>query len=446
MKKHLIIFLALALVAGLSFAAYAEVQNVKVSGDLTVYAVGRELYLKPEAYHADTSLSSIVRVRVDADLTDNVMATVRLLNERYWGNETDINGAAKTTNTGIDLDLAYATMKEFLYSPLTLTIGRQELRFGNAMIVGTSNPVSAAGITTASPFSAKDFDLSARKSFDAVKATLNYDPLVVDLIMAQVERDTRNYDDSTDLYGINANYALSKKTDIEGYWFERRTGRKEASQNKADQTDVLGARVSTSVIDAITLQLEAAMETGKDTTTLATKGLARKAWALEAAATYKIPKVRYTPVLTVLYGYFSGDRGKYSSSKTNTAWDPMYNDQVYGNIANVLLTKSNLQLLGANLAIKPKQDITLSGEYYLYWFDKVHSDTDTVTLLYDTQTGIKTTHKKFIGSELDLKAAYDYTEDVQFNLLGGLFFPGSGLDKANRDIAKEVIGSMKVSF
>ena len=40
----------------------------------------------------------------------------------------------------------------------------------------------------------------------------------------------------------------------------------------------------------------------------------------------------------------------------------------------------------------------------------------------------------------------DYTEDVQFSLMGGMLFPGNAFDKSNRKLANEVIGSMKVTF
>ncbi|MEI6631658.1 MAG: hypothetical protein WCL25_03480, partial [bacterium] len=100
MKKRLVLILALAFVVGLSLTAYAEVQNVKVSGDITVLGVARQLELNnsqgvaaavaPKTLadattYPDTFFATITRVKIDADLTDNVMATVRLLNERLWG-------------------------------------------------------------------------------------------------------------------------------------------------------------------------------------------------------------------------------------------------------------------------------------------------------------------------------------------------------------------------
>ena len=176
MSKRLIFVLAIAFALSFSVAAYAETQNLKVSGDLLIRAIDREGFsLLDDAYEA-SGITSTTRVRIDADLTDNVSTTVRLLNERSWTAETN-------EDTDIDLDLAYVMMKEFLYSPLTLTVGRQELRFGNAMIIGDvdSNLMSAS--LNVPP------DLSARKAFDAIRATLDYDPLVVDVIMSKIDEN-----------------------------------------------------------------------------------------------------------------------------------------------------------------------------------------------------------------------------------------------------------------
>ena len=144
MGKRLILVLALAFLVGATFsAAYAEVQNVKVSGDINILGVLRNNFDLSNPGNPPSSATQTkendkagffatqTRVRIDADLTDNVMATVRLINERNWTSETN-------SSTDIDLDLAYVTLKEFLYSPLTLTLGRQELRFGNQFIIGNA--------------------------------------------------------------------------------------------------------------------------------------------------------------------------------------------------------------------------------------------------------------------------------------------------------------------
>jgi len=468
MSRRLIMILALAFVVGLACAAYAEVQNVKVSGDLTVYGISRKMWTSPTQNNRESAMASVTRVRIDADLTDNVMATVRLLNERYWGNETgNAGGGSNTKNSDIDLDLAYVTMKEFMYSPLTLMIGRQELHFGNDMIVG--DPDTNNAVTTASPFSGvssawpRDPDLSARKAFDAIRATLNYDPLIIDLVAAEVRKTTLNIDNAENLYGINASYAVNKKNNVEGYWFERRIGRKNSPStwnNKIDTTHNIGARIVSRQIENLIYQLEVAFQFGTSVVdniappwTGSTQR--RRALAVETAATYDLKNVKsiakYSPTVTMLYAYFSGNRG--SGEKTNRAWSPMYENQKFGDITNLLFPQSNAHVLGGIASVKPVEDVTLKGEYYAYWWDKVFSNGQVLSpgsvLTSDTLT---MTNKKFAGQEIDLTATYAYTEDVQFSLMGGIMIPGASFkniassDNGSRSNASEVIGSMKVTF
>ncbi|MFA5156324.1 MAG: alginate export family protein [Candidatus Omnitrophota bacterium] len=469
MSKRLILVLALAFVVGLTFTAYAEVQNVKVSGDITVLGVARQLELNNSkaagtgttGTYPDTFLASIARVRVDADLTDNVSTTVRILNERYWGSETENTGSVaassdRNVNTDIDLDLAYVTLKEFLYSPLTMTVGRQELHFGNEMIVGdpdTNNAVSSAspfsnvvGTTSANRLNA---DLSARKSFDAIRATLNYDPLVIDIIGAKIAEAVTNSYDDTNLYGVNAGYDLTKNTKVEAYWFERNVDRKANTNiNKPTRTDVIGARVSTTPIENLMYQLEVAYQFGRyNTNTAAQPTVALKAWALETSLTYDFKKVKYTPSLTALYAYFSGDSDNYDTNAGHRrGWDPMYENQTFGNIHNVLWNQTNQHIAGIKGSMKPMEDITLKGEYYGYWLAKRSTNGLVATSVARPGQNLVFTKKGGLGQELDVTATYDYTEDVQFSLLTGVYWAGNALSNRNDNTATEVIGSMKVTF
>ncbi|MDD5731180.1 MAG: alginate export family protein [Candidatus Omnitrophica bacterium] len=452
MSKRLILVLTFAFVVAFSMAAYAEVQNVKVSGDITVLGIDRSQFgLKHKAgLKTETAAATITRVKVDADLTDNVMATVRLLNERYWGTENENTGF--DSNSVLDVDLAYVTMKEFLYSPLTLRVGRQELHFGNDMIVGAAGTNNTA--PSASPFSVADPDLTVRKAFDAIRATLNYDPLTIDLIAAKVtERILKNNDD-TNLFGVNANYKLNKTTTAEAYLFMKSNGKKAlatgaASNSKADKIYVPGARLVAKPTDEFTLQGEAAYQFGTFNTT-ANQPVSRRAWAAEAAATYDFTKVKYTPSATLLAAYFSGKKDPNNTgitSKHYNGWDPMFENQKFGDIANAQFSQSNARIAGGIVTAKLVEDVILKGEYYAFWWDKVYLPGDVVTTARgDTVVMNANKSKRFAGQEVDLTATYNYTEDVQFNVLGGMFVPGAAFDKSNRSKATEVIGSMKVTF
>ncbi len=223
-KRLVLVFCALFVLAS-AVPAFAAVQNIKVSGDILAREVMRNNFdlVKGDGVAGEDEMqltNSVVRIRVDADLTDNVQTTLRLINERNWGVHT-----AEASDSDIDLDLAYVTLKEFFCSPLSLAIGRQELHFGNDMIMGDGVGDQTSGLLSglmgtnqttsygeATGLQSRNGDLAYRKAFDAVRATLNYDPLVIDVVAAKIDEDTIIGGDSTDdvtLFGMNAGYKFS---------------------------------------------------------------------------------------------------------------------------------------------------------------------------------------------------------------------------------------------
>jgi hypothetical protein len=448
MGKRLIVLLALALVVGLTFsAAYAEVQNVKVSGDIVATGVLRNHFGLNAPTTGDKSvlkqsfLMTQTRVRVDADLTDNVMATVRLINERIWNGQNDDNVDNAHNSTAIDLDLAYVTLKEFLYSPLTLTVGRQEIKFGNGLVIGKSG---AALGTTNIPT-----DLSERRAFDALRATLNYDPLVVDLIYAKVRQTTTIDRNDIVLTGVNATYALTKKTNVSAYYYLKNDDYKAGgagTRTKADKVNTVGALLSVSPIDNLAASLEGAYQFGRNSTTSTTQK-SHSAWAIQAMADYTFAKIKTTPKIGASYTYLSGRDG----GTTNEGWDPMFYDQQLNSITYALLPFTNMRVLNLKASCKPVEDVTLAANYGHYDVAQKNGGTLTSPSSYDGATpyltGVSYTSKSHLGDALDLTATYDYTEDVQFDLTAGAFRAGNALTVSpDKKVAEQVIGSMKVVF
>jgi len=454
MSKRLIIILTLAFVVGIAFAAYAEVQNVKVSGDMTFMGIARNGFDLANGPAGDkkndneSNLLSQIRVKIDADLTDNVSAVVRLINERSWTTEEqnqDVSGGPVTTN--IDLDLAYVTMKEFLYSPLTLTVGRQELKYGNGLIIAKANNYDTnvlGGVPS---------DLSKRRAFDAIKAVLNYDPLVIDLIGAKIEKEdpVRNWDEQ--LLGINAAYNINKKTSAEAYFFNKQERNKNGINDKADQVYTIGGLLSAEPLANLKSSLEVAYQFGTYNpgaiTTLSTD---RSAMAIQAGANYAIPfqkTKKWSPSISAKYTYLSGTK----NSDTQHAWDPMFYEQQFNNIVYAIVPFTNLQVINLSGKMKPVKDVILMLDYGYY--NRAQKDTtsmiapgvNSANSSYGTYT---MTDKKFLGQELDLTATYDYTEDVQFGLTAGWFKPGNAFSKDTNPTtshdATQLIGSMKVTF
>jgi len=519
MSKRLILALVFALVVGVSFAAYAEVQNVKVSGDLTIAGVYRNNFdlakSKDGARFVNTGtlrdtekdFFSIARVRVDADLTDNVSATVRFLNERNWNGDSsattnDANRNIGLATTGrddqkVDIDLAYVTLKEFLYSPLTLMVGRQELHFGNDFIIGDPDTNMVALRSALA-----EGDLSARKAFDAVRATFDYNPLVLDIIYSKVAENNTVLNDDTTLTGINAAYELDKNTKVEGYYFAKLRGSNTASvthidggdttgaglnfidlaQQKSDQVHTVGARVVNTTVKNLTLDAQAGFQFGTYNPMLdpnarydggyAAGGNAgehvaltspRRAWATEIIATYDLKDVsaisKYSPLIRAAFLYLSGENRDKVGNKAYHGWDPMFENQSFGHIINAIMGYTNVTGGMLTFQAKPMDDITVMADYVRAYFNKRHPE-GRATIL----SGVSTAQQfimgkdRYLGQEIDMTLTYDYTEDVQFCLLGGYFLPGDSINTVGnetgstpntnqrRAAATELIGSMKVTF
>jgi len=57
-----------------------------------------------------------------------------------------------------------------------------------------------------------------------------------------------------------------------------------------------------------------------------------------------------------------------------------------------------------------------------------------------------TKKKNYAGTELDTQVTYNYTDDVQFGLIYGVFAPGNVYRTPNDAVAQELISSVSVKF
>ncbi|MGD9014785.1 MAG: alginate export family protein [Candidatus Omnitrophota bacterium] len=505
MSKRWMLILALMFLVGLTSYAYAETQNIKVSGDILLRGIARNNFTLVEeetlagtpysrAKHKVKGLTSTARVRVDADLTDDVSATIRLLNERSWGREnymhdTDLlgrQGDAAAGNAEVTIDLAYITLKEFLYSPLTVIAGRQELRYGNALLIGDSDTNLYAdefGVP---------MDLSSRKSFDAVRGILDYDPLTIDLIYAKIDEhelwwydptlnafwiggmnvDSENIDQ--DLYGVYAHYDLAERNAfVEGYYLLKQDkvtvhdpyGWGYPDGNAAndggpgkDIVNTVGILIGGEIIENLTGSVEYARQFGKKSYLLhpflpLTQRGDLSAFAVQANLDYVFGDMETTPSIGVGYTYLSGDDMLWTGKQRT--WEPMFEDQTPNSIVNALFYNTNCEAWHLRGAMKPREDMTVSA--VLGWY-RLNEGMNTSAVdgpgIFSPYGAYKIAYasggSKDLGMAVDLDFTYDYTEDVQLGLHWGYFDPGDAFDyePASYDIeeATELIGSMKVTF
>src|SRR3989338_3461541 len=87
----------IALLVAIALPVYAETQSVKLSGDIIIRGIDRKNYdfnkwnangvaiATRDANAADANyFMTTAEVQLDADLTDNVSATIRVVNQRDW--------------------------------------------------------------------------------------------------------------------------------------------------------------------------------------------------------------------------------------------------------------------------------------------------------------------------------------------------------------------------
>ncbi len=479
---------ALAVVLGLAYPAFAEVQNVKVSGDVTTRSFYKSNFDLRDATSGDLAsgtaddasfTASFSHVGINADLTDNVSAEVGLSNQRLWAFEGTTAGAGD-----IDLYSSYITLKEFFYAPLTIKVGLQPLLFGHGFIMGPGPLNDPSGGISSGTYGSVGFqgarEYSILNNYDAVLATLDLEPWKIDAVAMMHNETVRNNRDKT-MYGVNAGYQFSSYNALaEAYWFLlddedwNQTLRNHPSDIALTQrnfeeseTHVIGIRGSAEPISRLNLRGEFGYQFGeiRDDTQDGGPSPAqaaypytrdRKAWAMDLLGEYAFDLV-YSPTLGIGWVTYTGEEADKLGVDGNgdyNAWDPFAPSAYYGLIQsnfagfdgynNIYATQdpndtvslNNRHLLRVLTSAKPLDALKLNVEWIRAWFE-------------EKPVAGRDDHA---GDEVDITLTYDYTEDVKLGLTGAWFFAGKYYDgetnRANRsnDTATLAMGTVSVVF
>ncbi len=453
MKRTLIVLCAFSLVVLMAMPVQAEVQNIKISGGIAIRGIFRDNFT-PANSGAARALGTfaeigsadyynqITHLNVDVDLTDNVSASIKLLNERDWG-----VGAATIISPS-----AYITVKEMLYSPLTIKAGRMPVVVADGLLIGDGTMTEGL---TASEF-------SVQNEFDAVVAVLDYDPLTlivgtlklqegiapnavgtadgdIDGYLLDAIYKFEDYDATLDTYLVMAHYSTpgSLATVPPTQLFNG------PAANSTVSTDVwaLATNLKMVPIEALTADLGIAIQGGdymKRTGAVAPAVNSRdlSAMAFNLGVNYAFDN-EYSPTLGAKYLYRSGDNG--AGTGKFKGWLPLAEGQMHSIIVD---PNTNTNSFGLNASLVPADRLTLGLDI---WFFNLAKAQAAATVVPGTTTQVTTT-KKAVGTELDISLNYAYTEDVNIGLVVAYFDPGNfyanGFDKT----AKEAMLSMAVKF
>ncbi len=499
MMKFLRVLCVLALALCVTASVYAETQSVKVSGDLTMRGIARNGYdYRGTVDESDSARNGTGResytsfaltnaeVEVAADLTDNVQTVIRLVNQREWNvaNKNIVMGTpisdaqAGYTGTGgyalsadeyqVAVDLAYVTLKEFVYSPLTVTIGRQDLWFGKGFIVGANQQDPTGMLVDAREY-------TTINSFDAIKAVLDYDPWTITGVYSNIRNNAVNAPDGIDLWGINVGYKFAEyKAEAEGYWFwkDDNSVEKWAAIKDKNSVHTFGVRGSLEPMDVLYLFGETAWQTGTYVGNRVQQNQRdRSAFALDVGGEWKwlAEKLAWKPKFGAEYILYSGNNPENTTQAAGTynGWDMMYRGkfdsairEYIGRFYNSFEYQPRQDVLDAcadasytnqsqvvfSASATPVEAVTLKANYNLFWnMEPYLTDHFASAAGGPVQGEQENKTGGFIGQELDLSATWDYTEDVSFNVLGAFFVPGEVYQNADKTAA-DLVGSVKVNF
>lgn len=455
MRKLIVLAIAGA-VALTAVPAFASVQNVRISGwtdNTFIHRAEFDLGRGAGGTDEQNLLINQTGLQVDADLTDQVSVVIALISERGWG----ADGGSSASTSEIDLHLAYVTLKEMLYSPLTLVVGRQTFSFGNGLVFDATGANNVApgdsGIRSIAQ------DLTKQTAIDAIRAILDYNPLTVTIFYSKVDQNRvtlDDRDDDVDLWGVNANYQLGDDMDsvVEAYFFKYRdkSGNHLGSGAKTDSIKVTGARISTNPVEGLNLQAELAHQGGnKEVTTGFNRR--RSAWAVQGIVNYQLPVLEeYKPLGQYIYTKVTGDTDGTTNQTDYSGWDPGFEAQGGGHIYNSLFDLTNMHIHSLYLTVEPMEDVTTRLALTGLWLERSYSDStfSVAGFLRQPDGGTTGAHinpdSKFLGKEINLDVTYDYTEDVQIGASLGYFLPGSLFDNENNSTAKQLLVSMNVAF
>ncbi|MDW8344452.1 MAG: alginate export family protein [Verrucomicrobiae bacterium] len=445
--------IGLAGLVGLAVNAYADVQNIRLSGDIRVrgyYLVNTAGSGSRQDNIQDLLVSQRTRVSVEADLEDNILVVVTLKAEGLWGqdNQTDdvVDGSGAGTandedqeaiNRNWDLGVAeaYVQFNEMFYAPLTLKVGRQYLHYGRGLIFSS---------------------IEQEYNFDAVRAVLDYYPLTIDVVLARLGENSLfsdiNEENDVNLVFVNARYeftdALLKNVEAYfGYVINNDSSMSTPSRvppianDSAGSPMIVGVRSDFNITENWEMWAEGAYEFGS-----ATSGDNISAWLANVGGRLTLKDTEWTPAFNANYIFASG--GGSDGHNNFRPWFD-YVDGYNGYLFMPLL--SNIHIFNLGASIKPSENTSFSVQGYYYMkVDKENpfASGSNRNVDFGGLGWVSGTNSRELGWEIDAIFGYDYSKDVRFQLVYAAFIPENGMhsDQPAQSVAHLVRGELTARF
>lgn len=416
MKKILLGIIAVLIAAA---PTVAEVQNVKVSGELRTrgtWANTPDLGLSTEDAGA---FEQRALVAIEADLTDHVLTVVEFRAQGVLGAKEVAPGSvsgniAGTQEDGFDVQVvqAYVQSSEVFYSPLTVKVGRQYLNYGTGFLIS---------------------DAEKEINFDVVRSIWDFYPVIVDAVWGKLQDRSTDFltptgADDAQFYLVNAHYAADI-WNVEAYLIGIN------DSGSGSQPVTIGFRGDVTPVDGLDVwgEFDFQLNEYSDTRDLS-------AFALNAGGSYAV-NGGWNPVIEVEGVYATGADG--SGTGDYEGFQELFEYNYWGYVFSPKI--ENIAFINAAISVTPAENLTLTVDYYHYWqveetafsHGDVNQDNGGVA---NVTNGLDNN----LGDEIDVIVDYDYTEDVSTQLYAAWFLPGDAF--SDDDTAFEIRGEILVSF
>jgi len=457
------VWLVVALIAfgGLAVRSFADVQNIRLSGDIRIrgYFLDSTGVLPESPGQWDSNESFIAqrtRVSCEADLEDHVLVVVTLQAEGEWGdsnfNSTDAGAGSGQANGAISrrwevgVAEAYVQFNEVFYTPATLKLGRQYLQYGRGLILSS---------------------VEQEYNYDAARLVLDYYPLTIDLVGAELVNNQAfggqpSHAGANDLLFINARYELSDSAikDVEAYFgYVSQADSALLAESRVPPTVgasspmLVGLRADINPLDTLQTWWEAAYEFGGNG---GNTGGSIGAFLLNAGGKFTFKDVQWVPAVNGNFIYASGGGRGTDTGLGNAQFRPWFDyvDGYNGYLFEPALSDIAIFNLGAS--VKPYENTTLALQGYYYMkADKMgvagsNGNVDWGGPVWAAPTAANTGPDAYLGWELDGILGYDYSKDVRAQLVYGAFIPGTAYENGAgggvHRVAEEVRAELLVKF
>jgi hypothetical protein len=351
---------------------------------------------------------------------------------RYaYANSPAVPGTVKRKGYGpesdtIDLHQAYVSLGNLKEFPLMTKVGRQELSYGDERLVGAGNWNNIG------------------RAFDAAKVRWQNDWFSADFFSGRpVVPEDGVFDQANDYDFLSGVYATSLKVPkhILDFYFLARNATRAANsvvpspqlpQPTARDIYTIGGRLKSSPgeLGNWDYSMEGAYQCGNFATNTTSARLTQNTFMFSVQGGYTFTNLWAAPRLGVEYNYSAGDSNPHDG--THGTFDNLFptNHKYYGYMNFCSL--QNIQDLHSFLQVKPTRHLSAALEGHNFWLANSHDYFYTASGTPRTSGGygIHPNYSTYLGSELDVTAAYTITRCAQLEAGYGHFFTGQYIQQS----------------